>query len=68
MRVATDVGWTFTDLVYFDTDSASGRVTAVRTAWLVLCHLLTLEDRKTGAQADPGMSTLIRVHWYRWAC
>ena len=32
MRVATDVGGTFTDLVYFDVDSASGEVTTVRTA------------------------------------
>ena len=32
MRVASDVGGTFTDLVYFEVDAASGEVSAVRTA------------------------------------
>lgn len=32
MRVATDVGGTFTDLVYYDVDPATGMVAGIRTA------------------------------------
>jgi N-methylhydantoinase A len=32
MRIATDVGGTFTDLVYFDVDKKTGEIAAVRTA------------------------------------
>jgi len=31
LRVATDVGGTFTDLVYYEVDQASGRIAALNT-------------------------------------